>query len=205
MRRVGLFGGSFNPVHVAHLLLAERALDEAGLERVVFMPARRPPHKPEMRLAPDADRLEMLRLATADNPRFEVSALELEREGPSYTLATVREIKAPLGPETALCLLVGSDTIVELPSWWRADDLVQEVEFVGFERPGTPLHEICRVEEHFGAEVADRIRCSIITAPLLEASATQVRERVREGRSIRYMVPEAVRQHILARGLYAAG
>jgi len=203
MRQVGLFGGSFDPVHLAHLVLAECAAEQAGLERVIFMPARIPPHKPGAPLAPARDRLEMLRLASEGNPRCEVSRLELERDGPSYTLTTVRELKASLGDGCSLRLLLGSDSLREIHTWWRAEELVREVELVVFARPGAPLDDLPAFAEHFGAAAAERVRTSIVRAPLLEISSTQVRRRVREGRSIRYLVPEAVRRYILDRGLYA--
>ncbi len=205
MARIGLFGGSFNPVHVAHLALAESAREEGRLDRVIFMPARVPPHKPFAPLAASQDRLEMLRLALADSPHFEVSFLELEREGPSYTLTTVRRLKGQLGPECTLCLIVGADSVCDMPKWWRARELVQEVELIGLRRPGSPPVCAAGLEEHFGAQKAAEILESIIDGPLLEVSATEVRARVRRGRSIRCLVPEPVREYILAHGLYTGG
>lgn len=205
MVRIGLFGGSFNPVHVAHLALAECAREERRLDRVIFMPAKLPPHKPFAPLAAAQDRMEMLRLALADNPHFEVSSLELERDGPSYTLTTVRQLKEQLGPGCTLCLIVGADSICDMPRWWRARELVWEVELIGLRRPGSPLDCACALEEHFGAEKAAEILESIITGPLLEVSATELRARVRQGRSIRHLVPEPVREYILAHGLYSGG
>lgn len=203
MKRAGIFGGSFNPVHTAHLLLAEWAREEAGLEVVLFVPASQPPHKPDRRLAPAADRLEMLRLATAPNPAFRISTVELERDGPSYTLTTVRELRREWGEGWQLCLLLGADSVLELPQWWRAAQLVQEVEVIGLPRRGSPPQELDRLEETFGQEPAARIRDSMLPAPLVEISATEVRRRLRRGLSVRYMVPEAVRNYILEHGLYA--
>jgi len=204
MARIGLFGGSFNPVHIAHLILAERVREEAALEKVLFVPARHPPHKPAEPLAPAADRLRMLELAVAQNPAFEVSTVELDREGPSYTLATVRQLRATLGPHDSLLLVVGSDSVRDLPRWWRAGELLREVDVLAVERPGAPLDDLSELERCFGAEKAAEIKRSIVPAPLLDVSSTDIRARVRQGKTIRYLVPEAVRRYILAHGLYDA-
>jgi nicotinate-nucleotide adenylyltransferase len=202
MTRVALFGGSFDPVHVAHLILAECALEEARLERVIFVPARRSPHKTDADPAPDADRLQMLRLATEGNDRFDVSDLEMQRPQPSYTLTTVRQFRDRLGPQCRLCLLLGADSIRGLASWWRVRELLEEVEVVAFARPGAPLENLCVLESQLGAAAVERLRRGLIRAPLLEVSAAGIRESLRAGRSVRYLVPEPVLRHIRERGLY---
>jgi len=203
--RIAIFGGSFNPVHVAHLILAERALDECGLDRVLFVPARLPPHKPHLSLAPREHRLEMLRLAIAGNPRFTASSVELDRDGPSYTLTTVRGLREQCEGDCELRLILGSDSVRELPTWWQVDELVREVGVIVFERPGFPLTDMSRLEERFGAEWVAGVRGSVVKAPLLEVSSSDIRERVRLGRSVRYLVPEPVRDYMLSRRLYAEG
>ena len=203
MARIGLFGGCFNPVHCAHLILAERVREQAALDKVLFVPVRVPPHKPDLALAPARDRLRMLQLALAGNPHFETCTIELDREGPSYTLLTVRQLKRELGCGCELFLIVGSDSIRDMPRWWHAGELVREVEILGVQRPGFPLEDLSELQACFGAELVGRVRQSIVSAPLLGISATDIRERVRQRRSIRYLVPEPVRQHILSRGLYA--
>jgi len=203
MRRIGLFGGSFNPVHMAHLVLAERAREEADFEKVLFIPALRPPHKPKRPLAPGRHRAEMLRLALEGNPGFELCTVELDREGPSYTLQTVRELKQSLGGDAELCLIVGADSLLDMPNWWHADELVREVRVVGLRRPGYELEDAEALESLFGTEKLAQIRNALVSAPLLGISATEIRERRQAGRSIRYLVPEAVRRYILKEGLYA--
>jgi len=202
MKRIGIFGGSFNPIHTAHLILAEHAREEAGLERVLFLPAKQPPHKPSTPLASAEDRLRMVQLATEGNPAFEASALELERSGPSYTLLTVRQLREQAGPNVCLHLIVGADSIADMPNWWRARELVEQVELIGLPRPHVDLETVGLLDEAFGPEAARRLRSSLIRAPLIELSATEVRRRVREGRSVRYLVPAAVRDYILRHGLY---
>jgi len=205
MARIGLFGGSFNPVHCAHLILAECAREGCRLDRVVFVPVGTPPHKPNLELAPARERLRMLELALAGNPHFEVSTIELDREGPSYTLVTVREFRRGLKADDRLFLVMGADSVRDLPTWWHARELVDEVEVIALARPGVSLRRLPELDAVFGAETVRRIRRSLVKAPLLEISSTDIRERVRQGRSIRYFAPAPVCRHILDHGLYASG
>ena len=201
--RIGVFGGSFNPPHVAHLILAERARTERALDRVLFVVAGRPPHKAPRPLAPAEDRLRMVELAVADNPAFEVSDVELRADGASYTLRTIRALKRALGPDAELLLMMGGDSLLDLPTWWHAQELAREVAIVTFARPGSELGgKLDTLAEHFGGDWVNRVRELMVQAPLMEISATDVRRRVRDGRSVRYMVPEAVRAYIEERGLY---
>ena len=204
--RIGVFGGSFNPPHVAHLILAERARVERTLDRVLFVVAGQPPHKASRPLAPGPDRLRMVELAIEGNPAFEAADLELKRDGASYTLLTIRELRRRLGPEAELFLLVGGDSLLELPTGWRAEELVREVPIIAFGRPGNPLDAgVDGLAAHFGQAWVRQVRELMVAAPQMDISATEVRERVRAGLSVRYMVPEAVRAYIAERGLYATG
>jgi nicotinate-nucleotide adenylyltransferase len=203
--RVGLFGGSFNPPHVGHLVLAEWAHAERALDRVLFVVAGQPPHKAPRPLAPAADRLRMVGLAIEGNPAFEACDLELRRTGASYTLQTVRELRGGLGADVELFLIVGGDSLLELPTWWHAQELAREVPIISFGRPGTALESgLDGLAAHFGQEWVLRTRELMVDAPLMEVSATAVRQRVRDGLSVRYMVPEAVRAYIEERRLYRA-
>jgi nicotinate-nucleotide adenylyltransferase len=204
MARIGLFGGSFNPIHVAHLILAERVRERRFLDRVVFVPAGQPPHKPERPLAPAEHRLRMVELAVEGHPAFGVSRAEVERGEPSYTLRTVRETRAALGADDELFLLLGSDSVLDLPNWWHADELVQEVEIIAFERPGAPLEEeLDALSRRFGEDWVRDVRALQVDAPLLEISSSDVRARREAGESVRYLVPDAVLAYIEERGLYA--
>jgi len=205
MIRVAIFGGSFDPVHLAHLVLAEYAREARSLDKVVFVPAARAPHKPQGPLAPGKDRLEMLRLAVEHNPHFEVSAMELERDGLSYTLMTVRETARSLGSECEMHLIVGSDSLHDLPNWWHADELVREARVLCLERPGFPLGCMDELKACFGAQAVAAIREGIVEAPLLQISSSDIRRRIAQGRSIRYLVPDPVCKYIAARGLYRHG
>ena len=192
--RIGVFGGSFDPVHTGHLMLAEQCREQMRLDRVWFVPAARPPHKPGVSLAPMADRMALLRLATAGRPDFEARDLESDREGRSYTVDTLRQIREETG--ASLVFLMGADSLADLPSWRDPEGIAE-------------LAEIAAVNRGFGdAEVpatlpeAVRSRVNVVEMPACGISASDVRRRVREGRSVRYLVPRAVELAIGDRPLY---
>ncbi len=190
--RVGIFGGSFNPPHVAHLIVAEIVRDQFDLDRILWIPNHQSPLKPKRDLADARDRLAMTRAATADNDAFAVSEVEIQRAGISYTLDTVRTLQKE-HPNAAFHLIIGSDSLGDLDRWHEPDELMERVPFIVFRRPGF-------AEVPMPAGRASRI--AFADAPLLEISGTELRERVRSGRSVRYMVPETVREFIRSRGLY---
>ncbi len=202
MKKTGIFGGSFNPVHTAHLILAELAGETAGLDEVIFVPAGMPPHKQHEPLAAPHHRLAMLRLATEDNPRFAISDLELKRKGPSYTLTTVNELLKSIGGNSQLTLLLGADSVRDLHSWYRAKELLETVHITGLHRPGVDESELDEHIEAFGHREAEKLKHCFITVPRIDISASDVRKRVNDGRSIRYIVPEKVRKYITENGLY---
>jgi len=202
MVRIGLLGGSFNPVHVGHLVVAEQARERLGLERVLFVPARISPHKLGKPLAPAEDRLRMVQLAIADNPAFEASDIELRRGEPSYSVDTVRQLREQSNGEWNIHFLVGSDTLPELPAWHRIGELAELCKFVVFSRPGDPLDALEPLRGALRDEQVAAIAERSFEIPLIGVSSTDIRRRVREGRSIRYLVPEPVRRYVVARGLY---
>ena len=202
MRRIGVLGGSFNPVHNAHLLLAEQAREALDLERVVFIPAKRPPHKRASELASAADRLRMARLAVAANAYFQVSNIELRRRGRSYTIDTVRSLRRRFGKASEIFFLIGADTVGELPTWRDIGELARLCRFVPFSRPGVPKPKRKDLAAAVGHEEARAILKRMTPMPLLDISASDIRARVAAGRSIRYLVPDAVADTILCKGLY---
>ncbi|HET7025144.1 MAG TPA: nicotinate-nucleotide adenylyltransferase [Gemmatimonadales bacterium] len=187
-RPVGLFGGSFDPVHHGHLIVARAALERLGLAEVRFIPAREQPFKQGRHQASAADRVEMLRLATAGEPGFRVDTLELDRPGPSYTVDTLRQLTAQ-EPSRAFILLLGADAARDFAGWREASVIPTLAEVAVLVRPGA--------EESGWPDGATRV-----PIPAIEVSATEVRRRVAAGRPIRYWVPDAVAGHIAARGLY---
>ena len=200
--RVGLFGGTFDPVHLGHLLAAQEAHERLNLSRVVLMPAHVRPHKNREVTTPAADRLAMLRLAAADDPRFEVSDLEIRRGGQSYTIDTVAALRAEVNDE--IVLLVGSDSVAELPAWHRVGELADLCTLVVLARPGFAVENLAPLHAALSAEQIERIAASLLPIPLIEISSTEVRGRLAAGRPIRYLVPRAVEDYIAEHRLYRA-
>jgi len=169
---------------------------------VVLVPGASPPHKPEAVLTPAADRLELCRLAVDDDPLFEVSDWETCQPGPNYTLHTVRHFRAVLPEDTRLYWLIGMDSLAELLSWYRVGELAGLCTLVTAGRPGNARPDLTPLRELLSAEQFRELERHILETPLIDISATDIRARVRAGLSIRYLVPEAVRAAIAARGLY---
>jgi nicotinate-nucleotide adenylyltransferase len=195
MRRL-CFGGSFNPIHHAHLLCARAVAESAGFDRVVLIPSSQPPHKPgQTDLAPPADRLEMCRLATGLQPdSFEVDDIEIQRGGSSFTIDTIRDLKRRGGSEVHW--LIGADMLMYLPQWHEPIALLQEVRFVVMARPGTPI-DWTQLPQPFR-----ELQRNIVPSPLIDISATTLRRRLKEGKSIAYMTPPPVVDYIRKKRLY---
>ncbi len=191
--RLGLFGGSFDPLHVGHLLAASESADRLGLDRVEFVTAARPPHKRPV--APAEARHEMVVLATARDERFFPSRLELDHPGPSFTVDTLRRARRRW-PEAELFFITGADAYRDVGTWKEPEALVQLAQMVAVSRPG---YDLARLDPFF------RERVLLIEIPGYEVSSTEVRRRVAEGRSIRYLVPFEVEVYIEKHGLYRAG
>jgi nicotinate-nucleotide adenylyltransferase len=191
--RIGLYGGTFDPVHLGHLRAAENAREAMGLDLVAFLPAAVPPHRGTP-LSPAADRLAMARLATAAHRHFEAWDAELRRPGPSYTVETVSALLCER-PSDSFVLVVGADTWPEIAGWREPERLLSLVEVAVVDRPGYPSDE--PVAPFPGARGVRRAE-----GPSLPVSATAIRERARQGRSVRYLVPDAVADYIVARRLY---
>lgn len=196
--RIGLMGGTFDPIHLAHLHIAEEAREAFGLDRVLFIPAAQPPHKQGKKIASAVQRIAMVELAIAGNPHFELSRMEMERQGPSYSWLTVQELRAK-HPDWVLYFITGSDSINDLPTWNHPKELVGACHFIGTTRPEVPFDEELLLD-FFGPELRSHIH--ELAVPLMEISSTLIRERLAAGRSIRYLVPEAVADYIEEEGLY---
>lgn len=205
-RSLGVFGGAFNPVHNGHLAVAEAALREPAIERVLFVPSGRPPHKPGRQLAPAADRLAMLRLVLHDTPACEVSEIEVRRKGTSYTIDTVNALRHRVGEAVRIAFLIGADTIGELCTWHRIEELVARCDFVPFPRPGVDLDAARRrLADCLGRERADAVCDRLIDMEPVAVSSTDIRARAAAGRSLRGRVPDPVADYIAAHGLYRGG
>jgi nicotinate-nucleotide adenylyltransferase len=192
---LGVLGGTFDPIHLGHLVLAERAREAFSLPTILFIPSGRPPHKPCSEVSQAERRWEMACLATASNPHFAVSRRELDREGPSFTILTLRELAAEgYGP---IYFITGADTVLEMPTWRQPDDILAESRVVAASRPGEDLGHL---PERLGAQRAAKV--TILPLEALDISSTGIRRRVAAGLSIKYLVPEAVEAYILGNGLY---
>ncbi|MDD4601452.1 putative nicotinate-nucleotide adenylyltransferase [bioreactor metagenome] len=198
-RRIGIMGGTFDPIHIGHLVTAEAVRIEYGLEKVLFIPAGNPPHKQDSNVTPAMHRYIMTVMATYSNPHFCVLPIELERLGPSYTIDTVKELICLYGGQTDLYFITGADAIHDLPTWEKIDELIGLCHFVGATRPGC-IRKLDDVIKRFGS--LGRKRIHRLATPELEISSTDIRERVRKGRSIKYIVPESVESYIQKEGLY---
>ena len=191
---VALFGGSFNPPHVGHLAVAEACAEGAGLSRVVWVPAATPPHKQgHAGMAPASSRLALVRAAVAGNERFEVSDAEVARGDVSYTVDTVRALAERGGGD--LALILGADSLAGFASWREPRAILALARLVVYGRPGADLGDV-------PPWVMDRV--TRVAGPLIDLSSTEIRARIGAGRTVRYLVPDAVRAEIAARGLYAA-
>ena len=186
--KIGILGGTFNPVHIGHLILAEEAREKLGLERVIFVPTSLPPHKDSVDIAPASDRLKMLKLAIASNKSFAVSDIEIRRRGRSYTIDTIRYFKAG-NRRDEFYFIAGSDLLDYLGKWKDLEQILSLVKFVAATRPGYPL---------------ERIPPPVQALPIraVDVSGFEVRQCVKEGKSFRYLVPDKVFNYIRGRKLY---
>jgi nicotinate-nucleotide adenylyltransferase len=196
-RRFGVLGGTFDPPHVGHLILAEYAADALGLECVWFVPAGDPPHKVNEYKTPLHHRLKMLELAIQDNTLFGVSRVDIDRPGPHYSVDTLR-ILGEAHPDAELYFVMGGDSLRDLPKWHRAAELIQRCKLAVMRRPGDNVHP--NMHDDVLPGLAERV--VMIDAPLIDISSTMIETRVREGKRIRYLVPDDVLDYILANKLY---
>ncbi len=201
-KRIGLFGGSFDPIHFGHLISARSIGERLGLSRVVLIPAARPPHKEGGPVADADDRLAMARLAVAEDPFFEVSDCELHRSGPSYTIDTVLEFVELNGPPIELFWIIGADSLPELPTWHRIGDIVDSVRIVTAARPGWKTPGSQGLAGAIGQERMRAVLGDCISTPEIDISSTDIRSRVGNGLSIRYLTPPAVVSYIESGSFY---
>lgn len=200
-----VFGGTFDPVHVGHLIVSRAAMEQVGADRVVLMPSATPPHKAGP-VASATDRLAMLREAVGDDEVFEISTMELDRGGPSYTYLTLRELRASLGSSCPVSWLIGLDMLRELDAWRNAEEVVESCRIVTAVRSPLPDDLDClmaRLAGMFGSQRARSLREDLLSTPTIDISSTEIRNRSQRGRSIRYFVPDRVAHYIERNGLYA--
>ncbi|OLE25327.1 MAG: nicotinic acid mononucleotide adenylyltransferase [Catenulispora sp. 13_1_20CM_3_70_7] len=190
--RLGVMGGTFDPVHHGHLVAASEVASLFGLDEVVFVPTGEPWQKTERQVSPAEDRYLMTVIATASNPRFSVSRVDIDRGGPTFTIDTLRELSAERGPDTDLFFITGADALEQIFSWRDAGELFDLAHFIGVTRPG---HQLADPGLPPG-------RVSLVEVPAMAISSTGCRERVRHGEPVWYLVPDGIVQYINKRGLY---
>jgi nicotinate-nucleotide adenylyltransferase len=192
--KIAIMGGTFNPIHNAHLLSAEQVRDGVGYDKILFIPSARPPHKEPRDIIDPEHRYRMVRLAIEDNPDFEVSRIELDRIGASYAIQTIKELRASYGEGCELSWIIGADSLIEFTIWKDFDELLGICHFIATTRPNYCIDKAL-------PNIHNRVQIFPITG--LDISASEIRERIREGRSIRYLVPKAVEDYIYQHKLYS--
>jgi nicotinate-nucleotide adenylyltransferase len=196
--RLGVFGGTFDPVHMGHLILAEQCREQGRLDQVLCVPAARPPHK-QQPLTPFAQRVEMLQLALAGQPAFRVDELEKDRAGPSYTVETLAELSRR-HPDAELWLVLGADMLQDFPTWYMPARIAELAGFLVAGRPGA--HMVAPEQIAQSVSLQGTLRLQSIDMPLIDIASRDLRRRIGEGRSIRYMVPRSVETYIHEKKLY---
>lgn len=200
MARVGLMGGTFDPIHYGHLVTAEEAFVCFKLDKVIFIPSGNPPHKSLRRVADGTHRLIMAQMATITNPHFDVSRIELDEEGTTYTVDTLKKLKAGEYKDTDLTFITGADAILEICNWKSPAELFSLCRFAAATRPGYIVSdELMKPVQKFGEG-----RIDFFEVPALAISSTDIRRRIKEGLPVRYLLPDEVISYIQKNGLYRA-
>jgi nicotinate-nucleotide adenylyltransferase len=196
-KRIGVFGGTFDPIHMGHLIMASELYASLDLERVLFVPAPRPPHKRPDEISDDQDRLAMVELAIAPDPRFAVNLVEFNRSGPSYTADTLEQLAADI-PDATLVFLMGEDSLYDLPTWHDPERILRAAQIGVAARPGFDV-DLSAITK---AIPAAKDRIFLVPTPEIDISSRGIRQRVAGGRPITYFVPRDVEAYIARRALY---
>jgi len=189
MKRIGILGGTFNPIHIGHLTIAQMVHEQMKLDKVIFVPSNLPPHKTGKNVASSGNRYHMIRLAIAGNPRFEISDFEIKREGKSYSIETVKHFQKFYSQRTKFFFIIGDDLLPTLHTWRRVEEILKIVSFVVVNRPGFK-------------ERKSKIKVKSISVPGLQTSSSYVRRRIISGKTAKYLVPDNVLEYIRRKKLY---
>lgn len=199
--RVGVFGGTFDPIHQGHLILAEQCREQAELAEVLFVPAALPPHKRQQALTAFGQRVEMLALAISGQPAFRIDELEKDRPGPSFTVDTLDQLHRQR-PGDDLCFMIGSDSLNEFASWYQPRRILELAELLVVERADSPTFSSDQLRGNLQLGNDFPLRYRVVSMPLITLSSRDIRRRLTEKRSVRYMIPRAVEAYIAEKGLY---
>ena len=197
--RLGLFGGTFDPVHIGHLILAQAVHEELKLDEVWFLPSGCPPHKYSDQISPENNRSEMLEFAIAGDPRFKINKMEFERGGPTYTYETL-EILSKEQPDDELFFIIGADSLKDFPGWKFPEKIIEMATIVAVNRGSLSEDHMNKIKLSLPEKL--RAHVEVVAMPGIDLSSTEIRYRVQEGKSIRYMVPNAVEAYIRKHELY---
>lgn len=198
MRKIGIFGGTFDPPHMGHVILAAEAADQLCLDKVLWMPSPEPPHKQNRNVSSYAERVELVRACIEDEPKFDVCLIESERPGPHYTCDTMR-ILNERHPDWQIVLLIGGDSLHDLPTWYKPDIILDEIWRLGVMRRPDDVIDLRVLVKDF-PDISEKL--SFVDAPLLEISSTEIRERVASGHHFRYYLRDSVYRIIRDKGYY---
>lgn len=198
--RIGVMGGTFDPIHYGHLFAAEASRAEFGLSKVIFIPAGSPPHKQSQIISHSEHRYHITALAISSNPDFEVSRLEVDKSGITYTFDTMKNLKSIYGEDTAIYFITGADAMLDLLTWYKIGELLTLCKFITVTRPGYNYQELEQKIEEISSNYGGEILC--LEVPLLEISSTDIRERIKNGKTVKYLLPEEVETYIYENGLY---
>lgn len=201
-KRLGILGGTFNPIHLAHLIIAEAVRERYGLGKVLFIPSSHPPHKEGEEVIDAAHRYQLVRLAIADNPLFEVSDIEIQREGRSYSVETLKALRKAESEPTDYFFIIGADSVPELRTWKNIEEVAELCALVVVPRPGWDKERIAAEKLGLPEWIREGLLHHVVSAPPIGISSTEIRDRIRRGESIRYLVPRAVQEYILEHRLY---
>lgn len=199
--RIGIFGGTFDPVHLGHLIMAEQCREQGQLDQVWFVPSARPPHKQDFPITPLRQRIDMLQLALAGQPAFRIEDIEDERPGPSYTVDTLDELQRR-HPGHTWYLLLGADSLVDLPQWYDPVGIIQRAGLLVIARSGTPVLTGEHLRARLGLAASAPLHLQLVEAPLIDIASRDLRRRGAQGRSLRYLVPRAVECYIHDKHLF---
>ena len=201
-RKIALFGGTFDPIHLGHTTVAADAIEHIGAEKLIFVPAKRSPLKGFLPRASDHDRLNMISLAIADEKNFHISDYELKRPAPSYTLETIRKFQADYGSETSIHWLIGADGVDDLMYWYKITELIDACDLTTMYRAGCEPPDFARFEEIWARERIEKLQRNIIQTPLVDISSTEIRDLIAKNGDFSKMLHPAVDEYIRKNGLY---
>jgi len=204
-RKIALFGGTFDPIHLGHTTVAADAAEHIGAEKIIFVPAKRSPLKGFFPKASDIDRLKMISLAIAGNKNFQVSDYELQKPEPSYTLETVRQFQVNYGHETSIYWLIGADSVDELQLWYGIEDLIDECNVTTMFRAGYKSPNFAKFEGIWGPDCIEKLQRNVIRTSLIDISSTEIRDRLAAGDNVNDMLHPDVADYIRKNSLYQSG